>query len=182
MDKGYESYQRFLAGDKKGLVEIMELYSDSLAAFICGIVHDEHVAEDLMQDTYLELIIKECSFRGESQFKTWLFRIARNKAIDHIRRNRRMIPVDGSFVFQPDAEFSVERNAEDYERRKAVYAAMSEIKPLYAQVLYLSFYEELSNREIASVIEKSNRQVEMLIYRAKDSLKKALEKEGFDYE
>lgn len=182
MDKGYESYQRFLAGDKKGLVEIMELYSDSLAAFINGIVHDGHVAEDLMQDTYLELIIRECSFRGESQFKTWLFKIARNKAIDHIRKHRRIIPVDGSFVFQPDADFSVERNAEGYERRKAVYAAMSEIKPLYAQVLYLSFYEEMSNGEIASVIGKSNRQVEMLIYRAKDSLKKALEKEGFEYE
>ena len=182
MDKGYESYQRFLAGDKKGLVEIMELYSDSLAAFINGIVHDGHVAEDLMQDTYLELIIRECSFRGESQFKTWLFKIARNKAIDHIRKHRRIIPVDGSFVFQPDAVFSVERNAEGYERRKAVYSAMSEIKPLYAQVLYLSFYEDLSNGEIASVIGKSNRQVEMLIYRAKDSLKKALEKEGFEYE
>ncbi len=182
MDKGYESYQRFLAGDKKGLVEIMELYSDSLAAFINGIVHDGHVAEDLMQDTYLELIIRECSFRGESQFKTWLFKIARNKAIDHIRKHRRIIPVDGSFVFQPDADFSVERNAEGYERRKAVYSAMSEIKPLYAQVLYLSFYEEMSNGEIASVIGKSNRQVEMLIYRAKDSLKKALEKEGFEYE
>ena len=182
MDKGYESYQRFLAGDKKGLVEIIELYSDSLAAFINGIVHDGHVAEDLMQDTYLELIIRECSFRGESQFKTWLFKIARNKAIDHIRKHRRIIPVDGSFVFQPDAVFSVERNAEGYERRKAVYSAMSEIKPLYAQVLYLSFYEDLSNGEIASVIGKSNRQVEMLIYRAKDSLKKALEKEGFEYE
>ena len=182
MDKGYESYRRFLAGDKKGLVEIMELYSDSLAAFICGIVHDEHVAEDLMQDTYLELIIKESSFRGESQFKTWLFKVARNKAIDHIRRNRRMIPVDESFVFLPDADFSVERKTEDYERRKAVYSAMSEIKPLYAQVLYLSFYEDMSNDEIASVVGKSKRQVEMLIYRAKDSLKKALEKEGFDCE
>ena len=181
MDKGYESYRKFLAGDKKGLVEIMELYSDSLVAFINGFVHNESTAEDLMQDTYLELIIKENSFKGESQFKTWLFRIARNKAIDHIRKHRRIIPVDDSFVFLPDFQ-SVEKSTEDSERRKAVFSAMSAIKPLYAQVLYLSFYEDMSNAEIASILGKSKRQVEMLIYRAKDSLKKALEKEGFDCE
>lgn len=181
MDKGNESYQRFLAGDKKGLVEIMELYSDSLVAFINGFVRDESAAEDLMQDTYLELIIKETTFRGESQFRTWLFRIARNKAVDYIRKHRKMIPVDGSLVFLPDSQ-SVEKNAEDSERNKAVLSAMSSIKPLYAQVLYLSFYEDMTNAEIASVIGKSKRQVEMLVYRAKDSLKKALEKEGFDYE
>ena len=59
---------------------------------------------------------------------------------------------------------------------------MGKINPLYAQVLYLSFYEDMSNAEISSVIGKSKRQVEMLIYRAKDSLRKALEKEGFNYE
>ncbi|MBO5858225.1 MAG: RNA polymerase sigma factor [Clostridia bacterium] len=181
MDKGNESYQRFLAGDKKGLVEIMELYSDSLVSFINGFVHNESTAEDLMQDTYLELIVKEKSFRGESQFKTWLFKIARNKAIDHIRKHGRVIPVDGSFVFLPDNDF-VEKHTEESERKNAVLSAMSKIKPLYAQVIYLSFYEDMSNEEIASVIGKSKRQVEMLIYRAKDSLKKALEKEGFDYE
>ena len=181
MDKGYESYRKFLAGDKKGLVEIMELYSDSLVTFINGFVHNESTAEDLMQDTYLELIIKETYFKGESQFKTWLFRIARNKAIDHIRKHKRIILVDDSFVFLPDLQ-SVEKSAEDSERRKAVFFAMSKIKPLYAQVLYLSFYEDMSNDEISSVIGKSKRQVEMLIYRAKDSLKKALEKEGFNYE
>ncbi len=181
MDKGYESYRKFLAGDKRGLVEIMELYSDSLVSFINGFVHNESTAEDLMQDTYLELIIKKSSFMGESQFKTWLFKIARNKAIDYIRKHKRIIPVDDSFVFLPDCD-SVEKYADDSEKRKAIFSAMSSIKPIYAQVLYLSFFEDMSNEEIASVIGKSKRQVEMLIYRAKDSLKKALEKEGFDYE
>ena len=182
MDKGYQSYQRFLSGDKRGLVEIMELYSDSLAAFINVFVHDESTAEDLMQDTYLELIIKECSFRGESQFKTWLFKIARNKAIDHIRKNRRIIPVDDSFVFSPESGESVEQAVIESETNAAIRSAMAKINPIYAQVLYLSFFEGMNNPEIATVIRKSKRQVEMLVYRAKDSLKKALEKEGFDYE
>lgn len=182
MDKGNQSYQRFLAGDKQGLVEIMELYSDRLVAFINGFVHNESTAEDLMQDTYLELIIKECSFRGESQFKTWLFKIARNKAIDHIRKHRKVIPVDEMFSFWFEEDQSPENLLVASERNSAVRAAMKSINPLYAQVLYLSFFEDMSNAEISSVIGKSKRQVEMLVYRAKESLKISLEKEGFEYE
>ncbi|MBP3697355.1 MAG: RNA polymerase sigma factor [Clostridia bacterium] len=182
MDKGNQSYQRFLAGDKQGLVEIMELYSDRLVAFINGFVHNESTAEDLMQDTYLELIIKECSFRGESQFKTWLFKIARNKAIDHIRKNRRIIPVDDTFVFNAELCESVEQSVMNAEKSKAVRSAMAQINPLYSQVLYLSFFEGMNNAEISLVIGKNKRQVEMLVYRAKESLKKTLEKEGFEYE
>lgn len=182
MDKGNQSYMRFLAGDKQGLVEIIELYSDSLVAFVNGFVHDYAAAEDLMQDTFLELIIRECSFRGESQFKTWLFKIARNKAIDHIRKNRRVIPVDDSFVFAPDETKSAEQAVIDGERSKAVRLAMAKINPLYAQVIYLSFFEDMNNDEIACVIRKNKRQVEMLLYRAKEAMKKTLEREGFEYE
>ena len=182
MDKGNQSYQRFMAGDKQGLVEIIELYSDSLAAFINGFVHNESTAEDLMQDTYLELIKKEHHFKGESQFKTWLFKIARNKAIDHIRKNRRIIPVDDTFVFNAELCESVEQTVVNAEKNKAVRSAMVQINPLYSQVLYLSFFEGMNNAEISLVIGKNKRQVEMLLYRAKESLKKTLEKEGFEYE
>lgn len=182
MDKGYESYRKFLAGDKKGLVEIMELYSDSLVAFINGFVHNESTAEDLMQDTYLELIVKKCKFKGESQFKTYLFRIARNKAIDYIRKNKKSVSVDDSFVFAAESSETAENYVEKKEQRMIIARNMQKINPLYAQVIYLSFFEGMSNEEIASVIRKNKRQVEMLIYRAKASLKKALKKEGFDYE
>lgn len=182
MDKGNQSYQKFLDGDKQGLVEIIELYSDSLVSFINGFVHDYGTAEDLMQDTYLELIVKKHIFKGESQFKTYLFKIARNKAIDYIRKNKKLISVNEGFVFYQNISQTVENTVVDSERNNIIRSAMKKINPTYAQVLYLSFYECMNNAEISSVIGKSKRQVEMLIYRAKDSLKKVLEKEGFNYE
>lgn len=182
MDNGNQSYRNFLNGDHNGLVEIITLYSDALVVFINGFVHDESTAEDLMQDTYLELILKKCKFKGESQFKTYLFRIARNKAIDYIRKNRKSVLVDDSFVFTAESAETAEYYVEKKEQRKTVARTMQKINPLYAQVIYLSFFEGMSNEEIATVIRKNKRQVEMLIYRAKASLKKALEKEGFGYE
>ena len=59
---------------------------------------------------------------------------------------------------------------------------MRELKPEYFQVLYLVYFEDFSNKEIATIMKKNKRQIENLIYRAKNALKSELEKEGFEYE
>ena len=68
------------------------------------------------------------------------------------------------------------------ERKIVVHRALCELKSEYYQVLWLSFFEEFSNQEIAQITGKSKRQVENLLYRAKQSLKLFLNKEGFQYE
>ena len=59
---------------------------------------------------------------------------------------------------------------------------IGKLLPDYRQVLWLSYFEELSNTDIARIMSKSNRQVENLLYRAKQALKNELEKEGSEYE
>ena len=59
---------------------------------------------------------------------------------------------------------------------------MSQLKPDYSQVLYLKFFAELSNQESAKVMGKSKRQIENLLYQAKQALRAELEQEGFDYD
>ncbi len=68
------------------------------------------------------------------------------------------------------------------ENAVVIRRALDRINPDYARVLYLSFFEDFGNGEIAKIMHKTNRQVENLLYRAKRSLKTELEKEGFDYE
>ena len=59
---------------------------------------------------------------------------------------------------------------------------MEKLKPDYQQVLWLTYFEELSNKETADVMKKSVHGIETLVYRARNALKKQLEKEGFTYE
>ena len=59
---------------------------------------------------------------------------------------------------------------------------MSSLKPEYRQVLWLCFFEEFTNEEIAQIMGKTKRQIENLVYRSKQSLKSLLDKEGFQYE
>ena len=59
---------------------------------------------------------------------------------------------------------------------------MDSLKPDYRQVLWLTYFEELSNKETAAVMKKTVHSIETLVYRARNALKKQLEKEGFVYE
>ena len=68
------------------------------------------------------------------------------------------------------------------EQRIVIHRALSRIAPDYGMVLFLKFFENFSNEQIARVMKKSKRQIENLIYQAKRSLKAELEKEGFLYE
>ena len=67
------------------------------------------------------------------------------------------------------------------ETKADLHAAIQTLNPAYREVIYLSYFNNLSNEEIAIIIKKSKRQTELLLYRAKQSLKSALEKEGFIY-
>ncbi len=183
MDNGESSYRRYIDGDDKGLVEIIEIYKDGLTLYINTYVKNIFVAEELMEETFFKLITKKPNFSGKSSFKTWLFSIARNTAIDYLRRNKKISsePVDEYVHFVREEE-NVEKEYLIKERKIILHRAMKKLNPDYFQVLYLTYFEEFSNDETAKVMKKSKRQIENLVYRARNALKKQLEKEGFQYE
>ena len=79
-------------------------------------------------------------------------------------------------------ERSIEQDYLREEQKISLHRAMETLNSDYRQVLYLTFFEELSNSEAAAIMRKSNRQIENLLYRAKLALRSKLEKEGFEYE
>ena len=82
---GAESYRRFLMGDDYGLEQIIGIYKDSLIFFLMQYVKNPSVAEDLTEDTFVAIAVKKPKFRDDARFKTWLFTIARNKALNYLR-------------------------------------------------------------------------------------------------
>ena len=91
MFNGAGSYRRFLNGDDNGLVEIVEEYKDGLMLFLKRYVSDVYVAEDLAEDTFFKLVINKPRYVGDSSFKAWLYTIARNLALNYLKKNSRMI-------------------------------------------------------------------------------------------
>ncbi len=183
MDNGANSYHRFLGGDENGMIEIIRDYKDGLILYLNSFTQNIHTAEELMEETFVKIVVKKPGFSGRYSFKTWLYTIGRNTAIDYLRHNAKVIPISISELQnRTNDEESLEQDYLREEQKIFVHRAMSRLKPTYRQALFLSFFEEFSNAEIAAVMKKSKRQVENLFYRAKAALKSELDQEGFVYE
>ena len=183
MDNGASSYRRFLDGDKDGIVEIIRDYKDDLTLYLNTFTRNIGVAEELMEDVFVKLVTRKPRFNGKSSFKTWLYSIGRNVAIDYLRHNSKLskTPIDDLPHLTAEEE-SAECSYIKQENKLTVHKAMQKLKPQYRQVLYLTFFEELDNEQAGQVMKKTKRQIENLVYHAKQSLKAELNKEGFVYE
>ncbi len=183
MDNGASSYRRFLDGDDEGLAEIVRNYSDGLILYLNGIVNNISVAEELMEECFFKIITKKPRFTARYSFKTWLYTIGRNLAIDHLRRRAKL--ADTSFEDLANSvqdEFELEKLYVAEERKIHVHRALKKLNVEYRQVLWLLYFEGLSNAEASVIMKKSSRQMKNLVYRAKSALKSELDKEGFVYE
>ncbi len=182
MGNGESSYRRFLAGDNEGMFEIVCEYQAGLMLYLNSYVQDIHTAEDLAEDTFLELMLKRPKFSGNSSFKTWLFAIGRNIAKKHYRRHAKLsvVPLESQDYLAVEDE--IEDNFIKAEQKRMVHQALHQLKLEYRQVLFLSYFEGFSIAEIALIMKKSEKSVKNYLYKAKKALKSELERNGFDYE
>ena len=184
MDIGAAAYRRFLDGDDTGIEDIIGEYKESLVLFLVRFCGDMTSAEDLMEDVFVKLVVDRPGFRGKSSFKTWLFAIAGNVARDYMRRQKRRggraLPLETAESIGEEQDLLREHFRS--EEKLMVSRCMERLAPDYRQALYLSFFEGFSNEETARIMKKNKRQIENLLYRAKQSLKSELTKEGFTYE
>lgn len=183
MDNGASSYRRFLDGDDNGLAEIVRDYKDGLILYLNGFVNNISVAEELMEETFFKIITKKPRFHAKYTFKTWLYTIGRNVAIDHLRHSAKLpaVPIEEvQRLIKDEADLEIMYIAE--ERKITVHRALKKLHPDYRQVLCLIYLEGFSGEEAAVVMRKSSRQMKNLLYRAKKALKTELEREGFIYE
>ena len=182
MENGASSYRRFLADEIDGLSDLIHEYNDDLVFYINSFVNNICVAEELTEEVFVELVVKKPRYSGKSSFKTWLFSIAKHITADYIKAQCKCsyTPVDE--MYQLSDEENLEKRFFKEDDKILLYKCLGKLCSDYKQVIYLSYFEELSNTETASLMKKTNRQVENLLYRAKKALRKELEKEGYVYE
>ena len=157
MDKGAENYALYLSGNDEGFYGIVREYYDGLTMYINGIVGDFFRAEELADDTLFKLAAQRPSFGKRSSFKTWLYSIGRNVALDSLRRE----PVRELEQLADAADVS-EGPEETYiadERKKQLYRALDKLDPGYREVLWLLFFEDMTPDTISAVTGKKRNYV-----------------------
>lgn len=181
MDNGASSYRRFLDGDQSGFDEIIKDYRVPLIYFINGFLNNIDESEDVAEEAFMELIVHPHRYSFRSSFKTYLFTIARNKAVDRVRREKKLSPLQIDDMELEDIE-RFDHDILKNENSQMLQSAMKKINPEYAVLLRLLYFEDMTSEQAGKILKKNKRQIANLTYRAKNSLRRAMEEEGFSYE
>ena len=181
MDNGSSSYNRYLAGDDSAMSDLVHEYRDGLIVFLNSFTNDIFEAEELMVETFFKLAYKKPKFSGKCTFRTWLYQIARNLAIDRFRGKKKvhMIPYEECHDISDNV--NIEENYLKEERKRVIHQLIQKLKEEYRQVICLTYIEGFSNSETAIIMNKNSRQITNLLYQAKKALKTELEKDGITY-
>jgi RNA polymerase sigma-70 factor, ECF subfamily len=176
-----EAVARLRRGDLGGLAELLPQYQLRLYRFLLRIVQDPALAEDLFQQTWLRVAEKISLYEGRRPFDSWLFSVARNLAIDQLRR-RRGISLDDP---GDDGEAPVNRlparggdpleQVLEYERAAILAEAMQFLPVIHREVLTLRFEEGMPLEQIAEVTSVPLSTVKSRLRRALENLRKRVE-------
>lgn len=169
-------------GDPDAVSELVGRYQHRLYRFLVRMVADRATAEDLFQQTWIRLMEKIGSYDARRNFEAWLFAIARNLAIDHLRRRRGIsldeaddsgqARVDRLVASSPDAL----EQLLDFERGVQLAAAIGELPAIHREVLTLRFEEDMKLEQIAEVAAIPVSTVKSRLHRALESLRIRIER------
>ena len=172
------AYRRYLDGEEKAADLLVEKYGDALTLYINGYLKDMHEAEDLMIEAFSQIFAKERPITGAGAFQAYLYKTARNLALRHRKKYRLGFLRFDELDFEPQSDVLADT---EFSRSRQLYNAIEQLKVEYREALYLVYFEEMSYRNAAAVMNQSEGQITKLVYRGKQSLKATLEQEGFTY-
>ena len=176
MNTEEQQYQRFLEGDKKAFEYLVLQYKDHLIYFINRYVMNIHTAEDIAQDVFVDIYINKERYHFRYRFKTYLYTIARNKAVDYIRKQGRQIPmVDMERLYEEQIEEeSLLEQLIWKEERQQLLDAIKTLNSNYQALIVLIDLEGLSYQEAGKVLHKTVPQIKVSLHRARKALKERL--------
>lgn len=173
------AYRKYLAGDEAAAQLLVERYGDALTLYINGVLGDIHEAEDLMIESFAHIFARERPIQ-DGCFKAYLYKTGRNLALRCKTRRRFFLPLE-ELPFELPDEALAETGLFQNEQHQQLYAALGKLKKEYRETLFLVYFEELSYRQAAQVLGRTEQQVTNLVYRGKQ-LKQLLEQDGYQYE
>ena len=182
-----ELITRALAGREESFEELVRRYQRPIVAYVYRMVGDYDSALDLTQEVFIRIYNSLGRYRPEFKFSTWIYRIAHNAAIDHLRRSDSSrtedleVEGEGGQTFQrplaskaPTPEQLSERN----ERRGEIEEVVRQLPPAYRELIVLRHAHDFSYDEIAEVTGLPLGTVKNRIFRAREAMRAQLVERG----
>ena len=174
--------QATLAGNRQAFGDLVERYQDRLFNTLTRVLGSPDDASEVLQDAFVQAYTKLESFRGSSQFYTWMYRVALNLACSHRRKNKRRRAEQSvdqirelSGAEPVDHTLQPEQMALRVEQAELVQAALLEISEEHRDILVLREMEDCSYEAIAEILDLPVGTVRSRLFRARLQLKEKLE-------
>jgi RNA polymerase sigma-70 factor, ECF subfamily len=172
---------RLRDGDVQAVVPLMERYQHRLYRYLLRLVWQEAAAEDLFQQTWMRVMERIGSYDSNRNFESWLFTVARNLALDHLRRyqpeslDEPLPSGDTRAEWVADSGPGALEQLLAQERAGYLLEALSDLPAVFREVLTLRFEEEMKIEEIAVVLSVPLGTVKTRLHRAMKHLRCAIE-------
>jgi RNA polymerase sigma-70 factor (ECF subfamily) len=164
------------AGDFSPASEIYDRYSSRIYNFAYRFLRNSEAAEDATQEVFVKMLKHASQFHGDAKLSTWLFSIAANWCRDYLRKadNKAKEAEEVLVSIPAPAELAPDRNLERRQEEERVRSALLKLTPEQREAILLSRYQGLSYAEIAQISGCSEGAVKTRVFRAMETLKKAL--------
>jgi len=180
-----ELVARAIGGREESFEELVRRYQRPIAAYVYRMVGDYDAALDLTQEVFIKVYGSLARYRSEFKFSTWIYKIAHNAAIDHLRRNTSR---DQALVCEANGEQyelpvtsgkpTPEQEYAGKERRGEIEAIVSQLPPAYKELIVLRHSHDLSYDEIAEVTGLPLGTVKNRLFRAREMMREQFVQRG----
>ena len=175
-----------VAGRSDGFEELVRRYQRPITSYVYRMLGDYESSLDVTQEVFIKVYNSLTKYSSEYKFSTWLYRIAHNAAIDHMRRNSmNALSIeaensDGTYQLQIESQLpSPEQDHERGEWRIEIEAVVKCLPPIYRDLILLRHSREMSYDEIAEVTGLPLGTVKNRLFRAREMMRQVFVERGF---
>ena len=174
-----------VAGREDVFEELVRRYQRPIAAYVYRMVGDYEAALDLTQEVFIKVYGSLARYRSEYKFSTWIYRIAHNAAIDHLRRHSLReqsltddVAGEPRELIVPNGKLSPEQESEREERRAEIERVVLQLPASYRELIVLRHSHDLSYDEIAEVTGLPLGTVKNRLFRAREAMRQQFVQRG----
>src|SRR5215831_9309399 len=182
-----ELVQTAVKGREASFEELVRRYQRPIAAYVYRMVGDYDAALDLTQEVFIKVYNSLSRYRSEFKFSTWIYKIAHNAAIDHLRRHAVREQVLAGGVEGEPREVTIEsrrltpeQESEQKELRSEIESVVQLLPPAYRELIVLRHSQDLSYDEIAEVTGLPLGTVKNRLFRAREAMRDLLVHRGIN--
>lgn len=162
-------------GDTLAFRQLVDKYRDVSLSLACSVLKDKAKAEDVLQDAFMKVFHKATSFKHQSAFSSWLYRIVINASYNELKRNKSYLDLADLNATESLAnDKTASRHLKEDDQKKYVIMALNRLKPDEALVLRLFYLCEMSLKEVKEITGFSSSKIKVALHRGRKNMELAL--------